>query len=154
MSSDKEPFLARWSRLKQERLTGEQSAEPASVPAEAGERSAPVAPLPPLEELTPQSDFSAFMNPKVADALRRAALKKLFAHPELNVADQFEPFSGDWTIGEPIPEEMLTRLQEARAALLRKAAEPPAREEQELQEKQEQQEQEARSEDVPGRQDT
>jgi hypothetical protein len=157
MSSDKEPFLARWSRLKQERVTGEQSAKPASVPAEAGEPSAPAAPLPSLDELTPQSDFSAFMNPKVADALRRAALKKLFAHPEINVADPFEPFSGDWTIGEPIPEEMLTRLQAAREALLRKpdaqaeaptadAApdEPPA---------QEQQEQEARSEDVPGRQD-
>ena len=157
MSSEKEPFLSRWSRLKQKRVTGAQSAKPESVPAQAGEGGAPAAPLPPLEELTPQSDFSAFMSPKVADALRRAALKKLFAHPEINVADPYEPFSGDWTIGEPIPEEMLARLQEAREALLRKpdaqaeaptadAAldEPPA---------QEQQEEEARSEGVTGRQD-
>ena len=154
---DEEAFLARWSRLKQERVAGEQSAKPASPPAQAGEHTAPAAPTPPLEELTPQSDFSAFMGPKVADALRRAALKKLFAHPDLNVADPFEPFSGDWTIGEPIPEEMLARLQQARAALLREpeahaerqtadaaADEPPA---------QDQQEQRARSDSVPGRQD-
>ena len=156
MSNEKEPFLSRWSRLKQERVAGEQSAKPASVPAQVGE-VAPAAPLPPIDELTPESDFSAFMSPKVADALRRAALKKLFAHPEINVADPYEPFSGDWTIGEPIPEEMLARLQEAREALLRKpdaqaeaptadaaSDEPPA---------QEQQEEEARSEGVTGRQD-
>jgi hypothetical protein len=163
MSEDKEPFLERWSRLKRERAEVREHAE---VPADA-KSDEPAAPLPPLEELTPESDFSAFMGPKVADALRRAALKKLFAHPEINVADPFEPFSGDWTIGEPIPEEMLARLHEARAALRRKpdaqaeaptadAAqdEPPApEEEQERQEQQEQQEQRTRSEGVPGRQD-
>ena len=37
--------------------------------------------LPPVEKLTPESDFAPFMHPKVDDALRRVALKKLFARP-------------------------------------------------------------------------
>lgn len=155
MSDDKETFLARWSRLKQERLDGEQSAGPVA-PAPAGEdaRGAAAAQLPPPEDLTPQSDFSAFMGSKVADELRRAALKKLFAHPEINVADAFEPFSGDWTIGEAIPEEMLTRLQEARAALRQEPdaqAEPSAPDAEANDPSPE--ERQARSDSVPGRQD-
>jgi len=156
MSRDKESFLGRWSRLKQEQQrAADAPAGPPPVPAGQGAAGGTPAQLPPLEALTPQSDFSAFMGPNVADALRRAALKKLFAHPQINVADPFEPFSGDWTVGEAIPEEMLARLQQARAALLRepetqaaalpedaKANEPETREQQE-----------ARSDSVPGRQD-
>lgn len=155
MSDDKEPFLARWSRLKQERLDGEQSAKPAApAPAGADAHGGAAAQLPPPEDLTPQSDFSAFMSSKVADALRRAALKKLFAHPDINVADPFEPFSGDWTIGKAIPEEMLARLQQARAALRQEPdaqAEPPTGDAQA--DDPSAQEQQARSDSVPGRQD-
>ncbi|HUJ88212.1 MAG TPA: DUF3306 domain-containing protein [Burkholderiales bacterium] len=166
MSTEKESPLARWSRLKQERQRrAEVPAE--RPPAPAGQGDAP-AQLPPLEQLTPESDFSAFMGPKVADALRRAALKKLFAHPQINLADAFEPFSGDWTLGEAIPEDMLARLQQAREALLRdpqtgaaappqdtKADEPAARDAEAEAEapRGREQEQEARSEDVPRRED-
>jgi len=155
MSDDKEPFLARWSRLKQERLDGEQSAKPAApAPAGADARGGAAAELPPAEDLTPQSDFSAFMSSKVADSLRRAALKKLFAHPEINVADAFEPFSGDWTIGKAIPEEMLARLQQARAALQQ---EPNAQADSSAGDAEADdpspQEQQSRSDSVPGRQD-
>lgn len=123
---DKEAFLSRWSRLKREEE--ERKPEP---PAKPEDETAPA--LPPLDQVTPQSDFAPFMHPKVADALRRVALKKLFADPRFNVPDLNEAFSGDWTGGEPISEELLKTLNQARTVLFReeeeqkkKDAEPPA----------------------------
>ena len=107
---EKEPFLARWSRLKREAPAPKQ--EEAAAPA-----------LPTLDKLTPDSDFAAFMNPKVKDELRRLALKKLFSDPHFNVPDPYEPFSGDWTGGEPISEEMLATLNQARTLLFNKEEE-------------------------------
>ena len=106
MAAEKEDFLRRWSRLKRE--------VPAEKPAET-----PAPALPALDKLTPESDFSGFMHPKVEDALRRVALKKLFAgDPHFNIPDPFEPFSGDWTLAETIPDEMLRTLNQARTLLL------------------------------------
>lgn len=105
-----ETFLGRWSRLKREQ---EQKPEaPAPVPGPAKPEAAPE--LPSVEKLTPESDFSVFMDPRVQDSLRRVALKKLFADPHFNTADPFEPFSGDWTVAEPVSEELLARLNQAR----------------------------------------
>lgn len=130
MTGEPERFLARWSRLKQDQAPTGSAPSAAPVAAstttaalrapQAGEQEPP--PLPPLEELTPESDFSAFMAPKVSDALRRAALKKLFRHPEIDLPDMFEPFSGDWTSGAPMAADMLAQLHEARAALLRRCS--------------------------------
>ncbi len=103
-ADEKEPFFARWSRLKREAPVEEQ--DPSPAPA-----------LPPVDHLTPESDFAAFMNPKVKEALRRLALKKLFSDPHFNVPDPFEPYSRDWTVGEPIPEELLATLNQARSVL-------------------------------------
>jgi len=101
----KEAFLSRWSRLKKE--------EPVEKPVET-----PRPALPPVEKLTPESDFSGFMHPKVEDALRRVALKKLFSgDPHFNLPDPFEAYSGDWTVGEPIPSEMLATLNQAQQLL-------------------------------------
>jgi len=117
---DKEAFLARWSRLKREQPP-EAGAPPAT---KAPQAPAPApAPLPPLEELTPQSDFAPFMQPQVAQALRRVALKKLFLDPHFNIPDPYEPFSGDWTGGEPIGEELLGSLNQARTVLFREEEE-------------------------------
>jgi hypothetical protein len=105
MAAEKEDFLRRWSRLKKER--------PAEKPAET-----PAPSLPALDKLTPESDFSGFMHPKVEDALRRVALKKLFAgDPHFNLPDLFEPYSGDWNIAEPISAEMLSTLNQTRTLL-------------------------------------
>ena len=109
-----EDFLRRWSRLKHQH---ERAAEPpAEKPVERKEADPPK-PLPPVDELTPESDFTGFMQPKVEDALRRAALKKLFRDPHFNVPDPFEAYSGDWTGGEPIPPEMLATLNQAKTLL-------------------------------------
>ena len=110
MAQDKEPFLSRWSRLKQETR-----AEPAAPVAGKKEDDKPV---PPVESLTPESDFTAFMQPKVKEELRRAALKKLFQDPHFNLPDLFEPYSRDWTVGDPIPPDLLARLNQARTVLL------------------------------------
>ena len=112
MSEEKEPFLARWSRLKREAP----AAKATETPAPGAEASPPV---PPVESLTPESDFTAFMGPKVKDELRRLALKKLFSDPHFNIPDPYEAYSGDWTVGEPISEELLATLNQARTVLFR-----------------------------------
>jgi uncharacterized protein DUF3306 len=112
MAQDKENFLSRWSRLKSEnKLPDTKENAPDDSPAPL---------LPPVEELTPESDFTGFMHAKVEDGLRRAALKKLFSDPHFNVPDPFEAYSGDWTGGEAIPEEMLATLNQARTLLFDK----------------------------------
>lgn len=114
MSGDREAFLDRWSRLKQ---THEKK-DPPAVPAQnAKARDEPAVALPPVESLKPDSDFAPFMGPKVDLETRRAALKKLFADAHYNAPDLFEPYSADFTVGEPIPDEMLKTLNHARKLL-------------------------------------
>lgn len=116
MSDDeKTEFLARWSRLKRE------NAQPPEKKAEA-----PAPALPPVDKLTPQSDFTGFMHPKVEDALRRVALKKLFSDPHFNLPDLYEPYSGDWTVGEPMSEAMVASLEQMKALAKKLPEDKPA----------------------------
>jgi hypothetical protein len=109
MTQDKEAFLDRWSRLKQQQPA--QQAEPVVAP-KAEEEPAP--PLQPVEELKADSDFTPFMNPQVDPQTRRSALKMLFTDAHFNEPDLFEPYSADFTKGEPIPEKMLKAINRAR----------------------------------------
>jgi hypothetical protein len=104
VAEPKERFVDRWSRLKRE--TGAEKKDESPAPA-----------LPAVDKLTPESDFTGFMHPKVEDALRRVALKKLFCDPHFNVPDPFEPYSGDLTGAEPLTEELLATLNQARTHL-------------------------------------
>ena len=113
-----EDFLRRWSRRKHEQAAEAEKPKPVEKKDEA--EAKPAAPLPPIEKLTPDSDFTGFMQPKVEDTLRRAALKKLFRDPHFNIPDPFEAYSGDWTVGEPIPPEMLATLNQAKTLLFDK----------------------------------
>src|SRR5512135_200527 len=107
MNSEPESFLARWSRRKREaEREADRPAEgtvptapvalPAGAESDAVAESQPVSPpapetdpvataevpLPPIESLDGlRSDYKAFFQQPVADELRRAALKKLFADP-------------------------------------------------------------------------
>ena len=141
MAHENETFLGRWSRLKREERSEEQKL------AEKPETQAP--PLPPADQLTPESDFTGFMHPKVEDALRRVALKKLFSDPHFNTPDPFEPFSGDWTNAEPISEELMKTLNQARTHLF---GDEKQKEEEQL--PQAEQTAEAPKEDEPRREDT
>lgn len=121
MSEDKEAFLDRWSRLKQK----EQAEQPAPL---VEKKEEPVV-LPPIEQLTPESDFKPFMDARVDLDTRRSALKKLFADAHYNVPDPFEAYSEDYTVENPIPEAMLKTLNQAKKLLFdepEKVAQAPA----------------------------
>ena len=66
--------------------------------------------MPPIETLTTDSDFTAFMQPNVGDALRRQALKKLFQDPHYNAMDGLDVYIDDYSKPDPIPEAMLKEL--------------------------------------------
>jgi hypothetical protein len=117
-----EPFsLKRWSQRKRA-AAREMSATPVPAPANgvpaatnvaepaATAPPAEAAPLPPVESLTFESDFSAFMQPKVAEDTKRAALRKLFSDPSFNVMDGLDIYVGDYTQPDPMPAGMLEKL--------------------------------------------
>lgn len=116
MSEEKEAFLERWSRRKREQVA-EQDSDGAALPAEKADQDEPLAELPPVAELNPESDFKPFMNPKVDGETRRAALKKLFTDAHYNLPDPFEAYSEDYTVSEPISQEMLKSLNHAKKLL-------------------------------------
>ena len=110
MTQEKEAFLERWSRLKRE-----QPQEAPAAPVEKkAEQEIPAVPLPAVEDLKPDSDFVPFMNPKVDDATRRSALKKLFADAHFNAPDPFEAYSEDYTTSDPLPAAMLLAINKVR----------------------------------------
>ncbi|KFX29835.1 DUF3306 domain-containing protein [Ralstonia solanacearum] len=133
-------FLSRWSRRKAADRRGEPEpdpAQPADEPAAAhvvpvpAPAPAPVAataepvpdapPLPTLEDaarLTPADDFAPFVAQGVDEAVKRAALKKLFADPHFNVMDGLDTYIDDYSQPDPIPPEMLRELRQATALRL------------------------------------
>jgi len=76
---------------------------------------APPPELPPVDSLTPDSDFTPFLRQGVAPATRNAALKKLFADPAFNVMDGLDVYIEDYNQTTPIPEGLLRRLAQSRA---------------------------------------
>jgi hypothetical protein len=116
MSADRddtrEGFLGRWSRVKTKAREAE-AAPPAPAPAQSGADDKPPE-LPPVEELTLDSDFSGFFHPKVDENLRRSALRKLFSDPHFNVMDGLDTYIDDYSKTEPIPAAMLASLKQAR----------------------------------------
>jgi hypothetical protein len=129
-----EPFsLKRWSQRK--RAAGRTDAARPSPPTQAPvaedpvgatiagtEDSAPApmpeaAPLPPVDSLTFDSDFSAFMQREIDPGTQRAALRKLFSDPSFNVMDGLDIYVGDYTQPDPMPEGMLEKLSAVYAML-------------------------------------
>ena len=120
MSEDREPFLDRWSRLKsKEREAAKEP--PAAAPAAAPVKAEEALPLPKIEDLRPDSDFTPFMNASVDPVTRRDALKKLFADAHFNTPDPFEPFSDDLRVAESISPELLKTLNQAKKLLFEEA---------------------------------
>lgn len=128
----KEGFLRRWARLKATpdlapsgaaRLMDDpaqpivHSAVPPAVPASAPERQAPT--LEDVARLTPQSDYSAFVAGGVDPAVRRLALKKMFADPNFAVMDGLDIYIDDYTKASPLTDAMLASLWHAPGVLTR-----------------------------------
>lgn len=147
-----EGFLRRWSRRKTEsRLGQEAPAEPlqplpepedrpqpavAAAPADAREADAADAvdaaaalPLPTMDDvarLTRDSDYSAFVARGVDMAVRRSALKKLFADPHFNAMDGLDIYIDDYSKPSPLSETMLASLRHAARLFERVAGEEVA----------------------------
>lgn len=125
---DREGFLSRWSRVKTDARAGV-SAPVVGAPAESlapakADLDTPAPELPPIEELSLESDFSGFFHPKVDENLRRSALRKLFSDPHFNVMDGLDTYIDDYSISEPIPAAMLASMRQAQR-ILEWAAETP-----------------------------
>jgi hypothetical protein len=112
------PFLSRWSRRKVEAKQGRgDAAEAAPVPpvpvtSPVAADAAPPAPLAPIDSLTPESDFLPFLKPGVDEDLKRQALRALFRDPQFNVMDGLDIYIGDYSQPDPIPPQMLARLNQ------------------------------------------
>lgn len=104
-----EEFLSRWSKRKQELREEAQAPRPPqpATPATAAPD------LPPVDKLDMDSDYRGFFHPKVDEALRRTALKKLFSDPHFNIMDGLDTYIDDYSISEPIPATMLSELKQA-----------------------------------------
>ena len=126
--------LKRWSRRKLETAR----AAPASPgPPAAAESASPVpapaagtvpasasgsedanpgpAPLPPVDSLSFDSDFTPFLQPKVDETVKREALKKLFQDPRFNVMDRLDVYIDDYSLPDPISPDMVRQLLHARS---------------------------------------
>ncbi len=112
MAGEKEAFLSRWSRVKREALAEAAKPVPATPAVEVPEK-----PLPPVDQLNFESDFTAFMTSKIEEGVKRAALKKLFADPRFNVMDGLDTYIDDYSIEDPISPELLEQLQHVRSTL-------------------------------------
>ena len=108
--------LSRWSRRKLataiEAPAPPATSAPAAAPAPATGVSVPPAPveLPPVESLTFDSDFTAFLQPGVDDKVKRAALKQLFRDPRFNILDGLDTYIDDYTKADPIPPDIVADL--------------------------------------------
>ena len=122
-------FLARWSQRK---LDGETGATPPSeeiAPPEVASVESPEPPeaeltdadMPPLESLGEGSDYRGFLSPKVSEALRKAALQKLFRQSRFNAVDGLDDYAEDYTrfepLGDLVTHEMRRMMERARKAL-------------------------------------
>ena len=103
-SSEKSGFFSRWSRRK--RAAAELTAEGRDPPT-----------LPDIAALGPGSDYAAFMAKGVDVAVKRLALKKLFADPHFNLMDGLDIYISDYTRSDPVAPAMLASLAQAQAFL-------------------------------------
>jgi hypothetical protein len=126
-SEKPEPLtLKRWSQRKL--AASRESSAPAQPPiapaiptaplAEPSAKEAPAAgalpELPPLESLTPDSDFTPFFRPGVDEGVKRGALKKLFSDPRFNAMDGLDVYIDDYSKPDPLPAAVAATLAHAR----------------------------------------
>ena len=135
-----ESFLSRWSRVKHEGdddqaestslIDTKSSADDVDVKSantsiggppghktaedSRPERTLPDSSLPPplpaLDSLTAQSDFSPFMAKDVDPQLRNQAMKKLFTDPHYNVMDRLDTYIDDYSIETPLSMDIIRQM--------------------------------------------
>jgi hypothetical protein len=128
MTDEKEGFLQRWSRRKQEEHEPADTPVVPPLPSLPAQTQAPAAKadaegepldlskLPPVESLTKESDFSVFMQQGVPADLRAQALRRLWATPEMAAPDLLDMHMWDYTGNDgikPLVQPALQMLAEA-----------------------------------------
>jgi hypothetical protein len=143
-----EPFFRRWARRKeaareqepagplapaadasraQEPDEGETlPAAEAGGPGEAPPPHSEPTDLPPLDSLTAESDFGAFMRPGVDPVLRRTALRKMFRNPKYAVVDPLDPYRVDYGLFTPLGDMITADMKFHAERLLKKAMDQAA----------------------------
>jgi hypothetical protein len=137
-------FLGRWSRKKAGLVdepvhteSKDKQVDDHKIPEEAQshtlvseapeiENKAPPPP-PTMEDVekidSMAQDFSAFMRSDVDPLVQQAAMKKMFSDPHFNVMDGLDIYIDDYTKSDPIPLEMLKRMNQSELLGLFKSAE-------------------------------
>ena len=101
-------FFSRWSKRKREAKAEPPAPSPALAHEEEGSivTPPPPAPLPDLESLGKESDYSAFLHAHVPPGLRQQALDKLWAsNPGLMAPETMDLPMGDYT--SPVTAEVV-----------------------------------------------
>ena len=91
------------------------AAAPGQAPAREADAAEAIG-LPTMDDvatLTRDSDYSSFVARGVDQAVRRSALKKLFADPHFNTMDRLDIYIDDYTKPSPVSETMLASLRHA-----------------------------------------
>ena len=86
--------------------------------------------MPTLEDvlkLTKDSDYSAYVKPGIDPDVQQAALQKLFSDPRYNVMDGLDIYIDDYSKPDPIPLEMLKKLNQSELLGLFKSSEDEAK---------------------------
>lgn len=83
-------------------------------------------PLPTIESLTADSDFTPFMAKDVAPDMRNQAMKKLFTDPHYNVMDGLDIYIDDYGKPDPLPEGWLQLMNQSKTLRLFETAEEEA----------------------------
>ena len=127
-------FLGRWSRLKADARQGIEPptpTQPSSTPAQPTSEASTLAPtsdhantptqaptpaptLDDVAQLTPQSDFRAFVKRDVASDVKNAAMKKLFTDPHFNVMDGLDVYIDDYSQPDPLAPALLRQMASAK----------------------------------------
>ena len=129
----KEGFASRWSRMKQQEQVEKKlpaaEAEPDLSQQQEELNKLSDADMPALETLTESSDYSGFLSARVSEAVRKAALRKMFHLPAFNVVDGLDDYAEDYTnfeaLGDIVTHDMkrMAKLDEEREKQKRQKAE-------------------------------
>jgi hypothetical protein len=74
-------------------------------------------------KLTKDSDFSAYVKPGIDPDVQQAAMQKLFSDPRYNIMDGLDIYIDDYSKPDPIPLDMLKKLNQSQMLGLFKTAE-------------------------------
>jgi hypothetical protein len=88
--------------------------------------AAQVEAAPTLEDvlkLTKDSDFSAYVKPGIDPQVQQAAMQKLFSDPRYNIMDGLDIYIDDYSKPDPIPLDMLKKMNQSKMLGLFKTAE-------------------------------